>query len=630
MRPRRTPATLADYLVVAICPTLIGLLVGSLMWFLVEVFYQGEDKFRIFWVMSFFVLGVVSLARLSMEQGWGRASLFVLPLAGAVALLTPPVTWPLLVLVWWAAHQLTWDSTLMDDAQDASGRGLLDQLTIAVQEASLERLPASGNAARAAPPDPPSASLAPQLDLDSTTAAAPSPLAWWNRLLEADRRPHAPGVWVVYFSLAALPLFGIGGWFVTEPVARARVFGLLVIYVASGLGLLLATSFLGLRRYLRQRQLQMPFEMTSTWIVVGSVMICSMLLVAWLLPRPRAEQSLSQAPFVITAAARKATRIAFGKRGIEDDQNRDAAKTAAKAGQKTSREGNEPGGDRGPAVSGKAEKGQTAAGKDGRQANRGQSEGGNESPGKSPSSVKGEAAGGGQKSENESKPPGNQNGQAKAEDHSSADHPEKSPAGEAPGPADQRMSPQQMVSQAANALAQSVGPLFRWLAMAAVVLVAMGAAWVYREELLAAWKHLLAELWELWNSWFGRHAPAEPTAEELAQVAPPPRTFASFSDPFLSGEAARMTWPQLVRYSFAALEAWARERGCPRGTDQTPHEFGHVLGGTEPALRADLQTLVASYSELAYAQRAAAGRPAETLRQLWFNLRTLAERGPAR
>ena len=25
-----------------------------------------------------------------------------------------------------------------------------------------------------------------------------------------DRQPHAPGVWVVYFSLAALPLYGVG------------------------------------------------------------------------------------------------------------------------------------------------------------------------------------------------------------------------------------------------------------------------------------------------------------------------------------------------------------------------------------------------------------------------------------
>ena len=54
--PRRAPETAADYLVVAVCPTLIGLLIGSLMWFLVKVFLGGE--FMVLWVMSFFVLGI--------------------------------------------------------------------------------------------------------------------------------------------------------------------------------------------------------------------------------------------------------------------------------------------------------------------------------------------------------------------------------------------------------------------------------------------------------------------------------------------------------------------------------------------------------------------------------------------
>ena len=51
--------TLADYLVVAICPALIMLLVGSLMYFLVEVFYQGEFKARLLWVMAMFVMAIV-------------------------------------------------------------------------------------------------------------------------------------------------------------------------------------------------------------------------------------------------------------------------------------------------------------------------------------------------------------------------------------------------------------------------------------------------------------------------------------------------------------------------------------------------------------------------------------------
>ena len=141
-------------------------------------------------------------------------------------------------------------------------------------------------------------------------------------------------MWVVYFSLAALPLFGIGGWFVpaADPARRSLVFGLLVIYVASGMGLLLATSFLGLRRYLRQRKLEMPLEMTSTWILVGIAMIFATLIVAAILPRPSREYSLSQLPFTVTSAVRRASRFAMGKEGTKDDSGENKATTEAEGG----------------------------------------------------------------------------------------------------------------------------------------------------------------------------------------------------------------------------------------------------------------------------------------------------------
>src|SRR5437660_4713680 len=83
---RRAPETLADYLVVAICPTLIALLVGSLMWFLIEVFYQGEYQGRLLWIMTMFVIAIVGIARISIEEGYAYASLYGAALAGAMLL----------------------------------------------------------------------------------------------------------------------------------------------------------------------------------------------------------------------------------------------------------------------------------------------------------------------------------------------------------------------------------------------------------------------------------------------------------------------------------------------------------------------------------------------------------------
>ena len=46
---------------------------------------------------------------------------------------------------------------------------------------------------------------------------------------------HSPGVWIVYFSLAALPIFGIGQLFIPSAQVGQRryAFCLLAIYVAS-------------------------------------------------------------------------------------------------------------------------------------------------------------------------------------------------------------------------------------------------------------------------------------------------------------------------------------------------------------------------------------------------------------
>ena len=54
----RPPVTTADYMVVALSPTLIFFLVGSLCFYLVEVFYQGQYELRLLWVMLMFVMGI--------------------------------------------------------------------------------------------------------------------------------------------------------------------------------------------------------------------------------------------------------------------------------------------------------------------------------------------------------------------------------------------------------------------------------------------------------------------------------------------------------------------------------------------------------------------------------------------
>lgn len=150
----------------------------------------------------------------------------------------------------------------------------------------------------------------------------------------------------------------------------------------------------------------------------------------------------------------------------------------------------------------------------------------------------------------------------------------------------------------------------------AVVIAALVAAWIYREQLLEGWRSLLDGLWRLWARAAGGGG-----SEVPAPAAPPVvrRPLAAFADPFASHAAGHMSWPELVRYSFAAAEAFAWECGAPRQPGQTPLEFAEALARERPALAGPLRSLATAYSELAYSPRPAA-RTVEPLRQLWHEL----------
>ena len=136
---RRQPQSLADYLTLAISPALIMALVGSLVFFLLEVFYRGQFEARLNFIFALFVMATVLVARISMRESIEYATLFAIPLAlvtvaaifrfveftGPMAGVGWLINLALIGLIWWSAHKLTWDCTLVDDSQDAAGEGLL-------------------------------------------------------------------------------------------------------------------------------------------------------------------------------------------------------------------------------------------------------------------------------------------------------------------------------------------------------------------------------------------------------------------------------------------------------------------------------------------------------------------------
>src|SRR5215470_8194976 len=103
--------TAADFMAIAVCPALIMVLVGSLVFFLVQVGFAGERIGLIRWTLFWFVFAMVLVSRIAIEQSPGAAFLYGLGLALATsAMLTRYIgfvwgVWLLLGLIWWASNK---------------------------------------------------------------------------------------------------------------------------------------------------------------------------------------------------------------------------------------------------------------------------------------------------------------------------------------------------------------------------------------------------------------------------------------------------------------------------------------------------------------------------------------------
>jgi hypothetical protein len=278
---KKRQKTATDYLVIGLSPLLIMALVGSLCFFLIEVFYQGPMGGSARWVMFWFVIAIVLVSRIAIEESPEYAALYGLALAAAVWIylvrLSPSylLNLVLLGLVWFCAHKLVWDCTLIDDDQDSSGEGLLQK--------------------------------------------------------SMRKTSNSPGRWVIYFSLAALPLFGIGQVLLPASDRASHRLGLafLFVYMTAALGLLVTTSFLGLRRYLRQRYLRMPASIAVGWVKFGGGIAVLILIGALFIPRPGGHVFWSAVRRQADYRLRQASRFAAGENPHGEGEGRSGKETGA-------------------------------------------------------------------------------------------------------------------------------------------------------------------------------------------------------------------------------------------------------------------------------------------------------------
>jgi hypothetical protein len=614
MSSDRPNQTLADYVALAISPALIMGLVSSLVFFLLTVLYTGDFVERLEWILFFFVFGAVLIARISMRGDLAdRAALYGVPLGGLVWIgmgmfveypeeagireLSWVINLGLIGLVWWCAHRLTWDCTQVDEETEVSGEGLL-------QAAGLEK-------------------EQPPVSTPEEERPAEKKSWWerWQRYREERKKKRTLGVWVVYFSLAALPLFGLGQSLIpAEDVARRQwTFWLIIIYVGCGLGLLLTTCFLSLRRYLRQRRLRMPLAMTSVWLTVGGLMIAGLLLLGALLPRPDAEYSL----FHIGSAKsqkRTASRWALKRDGPVQGEGQPGSgeQEDDKASNETGREERQKDGSKGSP---------TRQGKKG--SGRGNDNSSNQTGDKQDNQGKS-----GQNQQNDGRGEDNQqtkgeNGLKEKRERSSADRSGRDREG-AERPGDDSRTGSQKTASGLRDLMKHVSKGLKWVVFAILGLIVLIFVLKSGLQFLANFtdwaRRLLDALRNFWANLFGSWTVAteEEEVSEEQEERKIERPFASYTNPFLDGRTD-MALPELIRYTFAAVQAWARERHLGRTPAETPLEFANRVGAEVPALEADLQRLVNLYVRAVYARGPLPGGSVELLRQFWERLETIAE-----
>jgi len=620
-----------DFFLAAIAPVFIIGMIGSLVYFIIMVCYEGPFIIRLMWILGLYTVAAVLIARIAIEQSRQLAFVYMFPLGGATLFVAPqfmtvtgplaflsfPILLGLLVLVAVLADRITFDCTSMNEQQQSTGVGLLQSLGL-VQSERKQTEPKSGAV-------PPTDGTSPDLMLKKSSRM----------------RKHNPGVWVLYFALLALPLFGLGQMVIRNPTDRRWAFTYLFCYLLSSMFLLVLISLLSLRKYLRERSVPMETSFAVRWMAIGMASVFLVLFVLSLLPIPSHSLLSMELPFRITSRDDlKANKWGWGPEGAEGEGPKQGKPNGAQP--QDEQEANQKGAEKGQ---GKADGGKKDGSKDG----KGQAEGGSQKKDgkqsdkqqseKSPSGEsdknddkKGESKGERSDGEQRKNEDNQINGkQAKEPDSAKNDpqQPEKRDPqqGEKPAPKDNnqakqaepKQAPEQQQQQQKQAPSMSVEwnlpAVFQWLAMLILLIVAIVFGIKYRKELMQAFQSFRDWL----SALFGRKkkslVPADSVVEgavTLADLYPP---FSSFENPFASG--GNWSREQIVRHMYRAVMSWGYEHRVVRREDETPEEFVRRLARRFPEQQEHFSMLGIYYNRIAYARGSIGSSEIKPMAELW-------------
>lgn len=555
--PARKPLTIADIAALAICPTLVVLLLTSLVYFLILCLYRGEFTARLVYILFMFIVGATGIARITVESGRAHAALYAFALGTATVFVLSRFSNPLfavliVAIVWLIADRVTFDCTVIDDDQRSGGEGLLGAGGLF---GGHRQTPATNVA------------------FDGTTAAGDSPT---NDTRDASRRRSArPGRSVLWLAFGSLPLFGLGQLVLSsDPTLLAQASKALAGYLFATFMLLVTTSFLELRAYLRKRGSGMPAGVTSAWLVGGVALIATLLAAAYLLPIPGHALAKWQPSLKIRSPDDLDTsRFGWGQESPTPQEP--ATDEWGTAAEEHADEPETDGSQEGASGSPSEAKDQSSTSADSANTNQrdpSTDEGPRESAERhAPTS---------QTHENGQQDDRQANEQTTSDSESAGGDPDSKspPSAEPPTPASQ--PPRPWTSELAQFFSLLLS-LAKWILVAALCLILLWAGYQNRQQLAIWWQRLLA--------FFNGHDKTLNTSAATgvqAATKPRPRSFASLVNPFRRGKDNK----QVVILAFESLECWANDHGLPRLDHESATEFvqrfsnrfrppGNVLGG---------------------------------------------------
>ena len=641
-----------DYLLASIAPFFIIGMIGSLVFFLITVCYQGSYTQRLMWILGLYTVASVLIARIAIEQSRTLSYAYMLALAGATLLVTPqffivtgpmaifsfPILIALLVIVAVLADRITFDCTSMNEQVQSSGVGILQSLGLIQSER---------NAAEKEKPN---------LRKSDNQQIEPTP----SERKTANSRKHNPGVWVLYFALLALPLFGLGQLIIQNPEDRSWAFKCLFLYLLCSLCLLVLIALLSLRKYLRERGVPMETSFAIRWLAIGMLSVFAMLCVLSLLPLPGKSLLSMDMPFRITSRDDlKTSRWGWGPEGVPKEggkpgQPQDGGKPQGEpapkqpnvdpenqrqpgAGEQASGEqgdgkqgdGKQGDGEQGDGKQGDGKQGDGKQG-DGKQGDGKQGEGkqgdgkqgngkqgdGKQAEGKQgvssegPKNKQADQASKGEKGDSQNEDERDGKTEQKGEKQDQQKQQEPGNAGNQPKPQEQQQAPPPTQSMS---IQWNFSAAFQWLAMFVLAIVAVVFGIRYRQQLLQAW----TEFRDWLNALLGRKTRIQvPVVDEnVTLIEDPFPPFQSFGNPFTAGN--RWTREQIVRHMYRATVSWGYEHRVVRRDDETPEEFMRRLARRFPQQQELLSMLGQLYNRIAYARGTVRNEEMKPMGDLW-------------